>query len=44
MYIVNNDKSDEHEGKLRSLTVDNVNGYFVTGGHDGFVKVWNQRK
>ena len=40
-FRVQNEKFEEHETSLRCLTVDHVNGFFVSGGLDGFVKVWN---
>ena len=46
LYVINKEKTDEHDGKVTTidaLVIDN-HRFFVTGGEDGFVKVWNGSK
>jgi len=37
-------RNDEHDGKINVTDSKEDEGLFVTGGVDGFVKVWTYEK
>lgn len=42
MYMINFMRNDEHDGKINMTDVKEDEGLFVTGGEDGFVKIWTK--
>ena len=40
MLMVNFMRNEEHDGRINVTDFKEDEGLFVTGGEDGFVKVW----
>ena len=44
LEMIHIDKSNEHSGKVNCMDTNLEANLFITGGKDGYVKVWTQEK